>query len=58
MRGYIGDNFSVGLDLRNRVLFGKTQVIFEDKGIIDLSNFIVDSRDFKIHSVIDRIWLK
>ena len=58
MRGYIGDNFSVGLDLRNRILFGETQVIFEDKGIIDLSNFIVDTRDFKIHSVIDRIWLK
>ena len=58
MRGYIGNNFSVGLDLRNRVLFGETQVIFEDKGIIDLSNIIIDSKDFKINSVIDRIWLK
>ena len=57
IRGYIKDNFSIGLELRNRVLFDEGR-FNDDDGYFDLSHYFVNDSKFKIHSMIDRIWLK
>jgi hypothetical protein len=58
MRGYFNENFSIGLEMRNRVLFGDDINVFDDKGFVDLSYFLVENNDFVFHSMIDRFWLK
>ena len=57
IRGYIKDNFSIGLELRNRVLFDEGR-FNDDDGYFDLSHYFVNDSKFKIHSMIDRMWLK
>jgi len=58
LRGYFGENFSLGLEFRNRMIFGENSYISSDDGLVDLSHFIVDNTNFKLHSMIDRFWLK
>ena len=58
LRGYFGENFSLGLEFRNRMIFGENSYISSDDGLVDLSYFIVDNTNFKLHSMIDRFWLK
>ncbi len=58
LRGYFKEYFSVGLEFRNRIIFGENLTISKDKGLIDLSHFFVKNTNFKIHSMIDRMWLK
>ena len=58
LRGYFGENFSLGLEFRNRMMFGENSYISSDDGLVDLSYFIVDNTNFKMHSMIDRFWLK
>jgi hypothetical protein len=58
LRGYFGENFSLGLEFRNRMIFGENSYISSDDGLVDLSFFIVDNTNFKMHSMIDRFWLK
>ena len=58
LRGYFGENFSLGLEFRNRMMFGENSYISSDDGLLDLSHFIVDNTNFKMHSMIDRFWLK
>ena len=57
IRGYIKDNFSIGIELRNRILFDEG-VFNSDNGYFDLSHYFVNQPQFKIHSMIDRMWLK
>ena len=57
IRGYIKDNFSIGIELRNRILFDEG-VFNSDNGYFDLSHYFVNQPKFKIHSMIDRMWLK
>ena len=57
IRGYIKDNFSLGIELRNRILFDEG-VFNSDNGYFDLSHYFVNQPKFKIHSMIDRMWLK
>ena len=57
IRGYIQENFSIGLELRNRILFNQGG-FNSDNGWVDLSHYFVNDPKFKIHSMIDRMWLK
>ena len=57
IRGYIKDNFSIGLELRNRILFDEGE-FNDDNGYFDLSHYYINNSKFKIHSMIDRMWLK
>jgi len=57
IRGYIKDNFSIGLELRNRILFNEGE-FNDDNGYFDLSHYYINNSKFKIHSMIDRMWLK
>ena len=57
IRGYIQENFSIGLELRNRILFDEGR-FNSDNGYLDLSHHFVNDSKFKIHSMIDRMWLK
>ena len=41
LRGYFGENFSLGLEFRNRMIFGENSYISSDDGLVDLSHFIV-----------------
>ena len=56
MRGYYGDNLSVGLEIRNRV-FGDIPSIEGDNGLVNMSYYIVREDNF-ISLMIDRLWLK
>ncbi len=58
LRGYFNKNFSIGLEVRNRMIYGDNLNISNDAGVIDLSNFFVDKSKFKLHSMIDRLWFK
>ena len=58
LRGFFKKKFSVGIEFRNRIIIGENLTISEDKGIIDLSHFFLKNTKFKIHSMIDRMWLK
>ena len=40
------------------MMFGENSYISSDDGLLDLSHFIVDNTNFKMHSMIDRFWLK
>ena len=57
IRGYIRENFSIGLELRNRMLFNEGG-FNSDNGYVDLSHYFVNDSKFKMHSMIDRMWLK
>ena len=57
IRGYIKNNFSIGLEIRNRILF-EEGAFNSDEGYFDLSHYFVNDPKFKIHSMIDRMWLK
>ena len=57
IRGYIQENFSIGLELRNRILFDEGEFNSDD-GYVDLSHYFINDSKFKIHSMIDRMWLK
>ena len=58
LNGYFKEHFSIGLELRSRMVYGDNINISNDTGIIDLSNFFVDKPKFKLHSMIDRMWFK
>ena len=58
LKGYFKEHFSIGFELRNRIIYGDNINISNDTGIIDLSNFFVDKPKFKLHSMIDRMWFK
>ena len=57
IRGYIQENFSIGLELRNRILFDEGSFNTDD-GYFDLSHYFINNSKFKLHSMIDRMWLK
>lgn len=57
IRGYIRENFSIGLELRNRILSDEGR-FNSDNGYVDLSHYFVNDSKFKMHSMIDRMWLK
>ncbi len=58
LKGYFKEHFSIGFELRSRMVYGDNINISKDTGIIDLSNFFVDKPKFKLHSMIDRMWFK
>ena len=58
LKGYFKEHFSIGIELRSRMVYGDNINISNDTGIIDLSNFFVDKPKFKLHSMIDRMWFK
>ena len=58
VRGYFSENFSIGLEVRNRILFGDIPVIQSDLGLVDMSYFVIENSNFVFHSMIDRLWLK
>ena len=58
MRGYFGNNLSLGLEIRNRVFLGDIPTIQTDEGLIDMSYNIFREEKFVLHSMIDRFWLK
>ena len=58
LKGYFKEHFSIGFELRNRMVYGDNINISNDAGIIDLSNFFIDKPKFKLHSMIDRFWFK
>ena len=58
LRGYYGNNFSLGLEFRNRMMFGDIQTIQSDGGLVDMSFYIFNEKNFILHSLIDRLWIK
>ena len=58
LKGYYNEKFSFGLGIRNRIFSGKNSNINPDLGVTDLSFFLINNNDFKIHSIIDRLWFK
>tara|TARA_B110000914_G_scaffold29693_1_gene22381 strand:+ start:1750 stop:2913 length:1164 start_codon:yes stop_codon:yes gene_type:complete len=58
LKGYYNEKFSFGLGIRNRIFSGKNSNINPDLGVTDLSFFLINNNDFKIHSIIDRLWVK
>ena len=58
MRGYFGDNFTLGFELRNRAMFGDLQTIQKDQGWVDMSFYVFEKPKFIFHTMIDRLWLK
>ena len=58
LKGYFKEHFSIGFELRSRMVYGDNINISKDTGLIDLSNFFVDKPKFKLHSMIDRMWFK
>ena len=58
MRGYFGDNFTLGFELRNRAMFGDLQTIQRDQGWVDMSFYVFEKPRFILHTMIDRLWLK
>ena len=58
LKGYFKEHFSIGFELRNRMIYGDNINISNDAVIIDLSNFFIDKPKFKFHSMIDRFWFK
>ena len=58
MRGYLGNNFTLGVELRNRVMFGDLQIIQRDQGWVDMSFYVFEKPKFIFHSMVDRLWLK
>ena len=58
MRGYFGNNLTLGLELRNRIMFGDLQPIQSDPGWIDMSFYVLDKPKLIFHSMVDRLWIK
>jgi len=58
LRGYYGNNFSLGFEFRNRMMFGDLQTIQSDNGLVDMSFYIFNEKNFILHSMIDRLWIK
>ncbi len=58
MRGYFGNNLSLGLEIRNRIFFGDIPTIEGDNGLINMSYYIVREDNFILNSMIDRLWVK
>ena len=58
MRGYYGDNLTLGFELRNRAMFGDLQPIQRDQGWVDMSFYVFEKPRFIFHTMIDRLWLK
>ena len=55
MRGYFGDNLSVGLEIRNRVFFGDIPSIEGDNGLVNMSYYIVREDNFILNSIINGV---
>ncbi len=58
LRGFYGNNFSLGFEFRNRMMFGDIQTIQSDGGLVDMSFYIFNEKNFILHSMIDRLWIK
>lgn len=58
MRGYFGKNLTLGVELRNRIMFGDLQTIQSDQGWVDMSFYVLDKPKVIFHSMVDRLWLK
>lgn len=58
MRGYFGDNLSLGLEVRNRIYFGDVPTIQGDEGLVNMAFYAVRESNFVFNSMIDRFWLK
>ena len=58
LRGYYGNNLSLGFEFRNRMMFGDLQTIQSDGGLVDMSFYIFNEKNFILHSMIDRLWIK
>ena len=52
----IKNNF--GFEFRNRMMFGDIQTIQSDGGLVDMSFYIFNEKNFILHSMIDRLWIK
>ena len=58
IRGYFGNNLSLGFEFRNRMMFGDLQTIQSDGGWVDMTFYIIEKPKFIFHSMIDRLWLR
>ena len=56
-KGYLGNNLSMGIEIRNRS-FGDVPTIQGDNGLIDMSYFIIREDKVAFNSMIDRLWVK
>jgi hypothetical protein len=64
-KGYINDNITLAVELRNRLFtgdmvrsyYGYSDIIGTDEGWIDMSWNIVDEKSFFLNTTIDRAWL-
>lgn len=65
-RYYANENWTMGLEVRNRLFYGETKQAFgkfytlnidQDPGVVDMAWPLIDSRSFLLHSMIDRAWI-
>ncbi|MDA3778846.1 MAG: hypothetical protein PF487_01200 [Bacteroidales bacterium] len=65
-RWYASNNLTVGLELRNRFIYGDfikniprySNIIANDNGYLDMSNNIFSEKSFLINTNIDRAWVE
>ena len=50
MRGYFGDNLSLGLEVRNRIYFGDVPTIQGDEGLVNMAFYAVRESNFVFNS--------
>jgi hypothetical protein len=58
LRGYFGDNLSLGLEVRNRIYFGDVPTIQGDEGLVNMAFYAVRESNFVFNSMIDRLWFQ
>jgi hypothetical protein len=65
LKGYINDNFTFGIDLRNRLFTGDMVklmpgypvMISNDRGLLDMSWNILERNSFFLNTTVDRLWM-
>ncbi len=64
-KGYLNDNLTLGLELRNRIFYGEAiklnpyfgDQVDVDNGLVDMSFLLVDKGSMVFHSTIDRAYV-
>lgn len=65
IKGYVSDNITASVELRNRFFYGETvrmnpffgKQIGQDQGLVDMSFVLLDKSSAVLHSTIDRMYI-
>lgn len=65
LRGYLNPQWTVGLEMRNRIFYGAAvalqpgfgDTLNHDNGLVDMSWTLINGNAFVVHSILDRAWV-